>query len=70
MNTSSKRQANRDGHAQGRHAVVLGGSHPRISLRVLLHILKASLRATSVSSVSLWWPLRSALTTETQRTQR
>lgn len=26
MNTSSKRQGNRDGHAQGRHAVVLGGS--------------------------------------------
>ncbi|HEU5131674.1 MAG TPA: hypothetical protein VFT26_06205 [Pyrinomonadaceae bacterium] len=26
MNTSSKRQANYDGHAQGRHAVVLGGS--------------------------------------------
>ena len=26
MNTSSKRQANHDGHAQGRHAVVLGGS--------------------------------------------
>ena len=26
MNTSSKRQANPDGHAQGRHAVVLGGS--------------------------------------------
>lgn len=44
--------------------------HPRISLRVLLHILKASLRATSVSSVPLWWPLRSELTTETQRTQR
>ena len=26
MNTSSKRQAARDGHSQGRHAVVLGGS--------------------------------------------
>ena len=26
MNTSSKRQANPDGQAQGRHAVVLGGS--------------------------------------------
>ena len=26
MNTSSKRQADYDGHAQGRHAVVLGGS--------------------------------------------
>src|SRR6185295_16595569 len=26
MNTSSKRQVDRDGHAQGRHAVVLGGS--------------------------------------------
>ena len=26
MNTSSKRQASYDGHAQGRHAVVLGGS--------------------------------------------
>jgi 2-polyprenyl-6-methoxyphenol hydroxylase-like FAD-dependent oxidoreductase len=43
---------------------------PRISLRVLLHILKPTRRATSVSSVSLWWPLRSKLTTETQRTQR
>ena len=26
MNTSSKHQADYDGHAQGRHAVVLGGS--------------------------------------------
>jgi len=44
--------------------------HPRVLFRVLLHVLKPGLRATSVSSVSLWWPLRSNLTTETQRTQR
>jgi 2-polyprenyl-6-methoxyphenol hydroxylase-like FAD-dependent oxidoreductase len=44
--------------------------HPRISLRVLVHVLRPRLRASSVSSVSLWRPSRQNLTTETQRTQR
>jgi 2-polyprenyl-6-methoxyphenol hydroxylase-like FAD-dependent oxidoreductase len=44
--------------------------HPRISLRVLVHVLRPRLRASSVSSLSLWRPSRQNLTTETQRTQR
>jgi 2-polyprenyl-6-methoxyphenol hydroxylase-like FAD-dependent oxidoreductase len=36
---------------------------PRVLFRVLLQMFGSGLRATSVSSVSLWWPLRRELTT-------
>ena len=59
MNTSSKRQADRDGHAPSRHAVVLGGS--------LAGLLAAQVLTDHFDEVTLIERDVLAITTEVRR---